>query len=174
MCRKLSYTWELMGASWRVLKQDKEPSKTSRFLGLPNLIEQLGMQVGLMTPRKKATMTTKGTHSARNAARHRTRTDPIDENSCGGLALLRHSYACAQNAGADLWDFALEIDTLYEAGLTISDLRWLVANRSPITARNRPFMVIRIAPSDRAPATSSSRQPVWSSHQAVPNSPTIS
>ena len=43
--------------------------------------------------------------------------------------MLRHFYTCAQYAGADLWDFAVEIDTLYAAGLTISTLRWLVAKR---------------------------------------------
>jgi len=43
--------------------------------------------------------------------------------------MLWHAYTCAQDAGADLWDFALEIVTLYESGLTISDLRWLVAKR---------------------------------------------
>ena len=72
-------------------------------------------------------MTTKSTPSAGNAARQRTA--PIDDNSCVGIALLQHAYTCAQNAGSDLWDFALEIDTLYETGLTISDLRWLVAKR---------------------------------------------
>jgi len=72
-------------------------------------------------------MTTKSTPSAGNAAR--SRTAPIDDNSCVGLALLRHAYTCAQDAGADLWDFALENDHLYETGLTISDLRWLVAKR---------------------------------------------
>ena len=43
--------------------------------------------------------------------------------------MLWHAYTCALDAGADLWDLALEIHTLYEAGLTISDLRWLVAKR---------------------------------------------
>lgn len=43
--------------------------------------------------------------------------------------MLRHAYTCAQDAGADLWDFALEIATLHAAGLTISCLRWLVAKR---------------------------------------------
>ncbi len=37
--------------------------------------------------------------------------------------MLWHAYTCAQDAGADLWDFALETDTLYAGGLTISDLR---------------------------------------------------
>jgi hypothetical protein len=46
---------------------------------------------------------------------------------CAGLTLMRQAYLYAQDAGVDLWDFALEIDYLYESGLTISDLRWLVA-----------------------------------------------
>src|SRR5262249_816907 len=48
------------------------------------------------------------------------------DNLWGGLALLWHARDCAQDAHASLWDFALEIDKLYEAGLTITDLRWLV------------------------------------------------
>jgi len=54
-------------------------------------------------------------------------TAPIDDNSRVGIALLGHAYTCAQNTGVNLWDFALEIDRLYAAGLTINDLRWLVA-----------------------------------------------
>ncbi len=72
-------------------------------------------------------MTTKTTPSAGNAARQGS--EPIADTLCVGIALLRHAYTCAQDAGADVWDFALEIDTLYETGLTISDLRWLVAKR---------------------------------------------
>jgi hypothetical protein len=52
---------------------------------------------------------------------------PIDDNFRAGLALLWQAYRYAQNAGAVLWDFALETDRLYETELTISDLRWLVA-----------------------------------------------
>jgi hypothetical protein len=51
----------------------------------------------------------------------------IDANLCAGLALLWKASLYATDAGADPWDFALEIDLLYETGLTISDLRWLVA-----------------------------------------------
>lgn len=47
--------------------------------------------------------------------------------SRAGLELLRQAYLYAMDAGVDYWDFALEIDRLYEAGLTINDLRWLVA-----------------------------------------------
>jgi hypothetical protein len=57
----------------------------------------------------------------------RLRNAPIDGNSRVALALLRQAYTYAQDAGADLWDFALEIEKLYLAGLTINDLRWLVA-----------------------------------------------
>jgi hypothetical protein len=55
------------------------------------------------------------------------RTAPIEANTRIGIALLWHAYTCAQQTGADLWDFALEIDRLYAVGLTINDLRWLVA-----------------------------------------------
>lgn len=60
---------------------------------------------------------------------------PLGENLRAGLALLRQAYAYAQDAGADLRDFALEINELYETGLMISDLRWLVAKRLAEHAR---------------------------------------
>ncbi len=72
-------------------------------------------------------MTSKDTPSANGAAL--SRTAPIDDNTRVGLALLSKAFACARDAGVDLWDFALEINALYEAGLTISDLRWLVAKK---------------------------------------------
>src|SRR5262249_13333135 len=50
---------------------------------------------------------------------------PLGDNVRAALALLRHAYNCAQDAHAAPWDFALEIAKLYEAGLTITDLRWL-------------------------------------------------
>lgn len=46
-----------------------------------------------------------------------------------GLGLLWRAYNYAHSSGAELWDFALETKTLYETGLTVSDLRWLVARR---------------------------------------------
>jgi hypothetical protein len=52
---------------------------------------------------------------------------PMDDNLRAALALLRHAYACSEDGHADPWDFALEIGKLYEAGLAITDLRWLVA-----------------------------------------------
>jgi hypothetical protein len=51
----------------------------------------------------------------------------VDDSLRAGLALLWQAYVYARDAGATLWDFALEIDRLYETDLTISDLRWLVA-----------------------------------------------
>jgi hypothetical protein len=44
-----------------------------------------------------------------------------------GLQHLSRAYAYAEDAGTDSWGFALQIDELYELGLTINDLRWLVA-----------------------------------------------
>ena len=54
-------------------------------------------------------------------------TPPIDDDFRAGLALLWQAYRYAHDAGADLWDFALESEILHAANLTISDLRWLVA-----------------------------------------------
>ena len=44
-----------------------------------------------------------------------------------GLALLSQAFVYAQDAGTDLWDFALENEHLYAIDMTINDLRWLVA-----------------------------------------------
>jgi hypothetical protein len=51
----------------------------------------------------------------------------IDESLRAGLAVLWRAYICAQDTGANVWDFALRTGSLYEAGMTSSDLRWLVA-----------------------------------------------
>jgi hypothetical protein len=72
-----------------------------------------------------ATMTKSDPPSSPGAAFSRTAL--IDGMSHLGLALLSRAFAYARDAGGDVWDFALEIDRLFEAGLTISDLRWLVA-----------------------------------------------
>jgi hypothetical protein len=75
--------------------------------------------------RKHALMITESTPATANPAR--LNAAPFNAGSTAALALLWHAHNCAQDAGTDLWDFALETVTLYEAGLTISDLRWLVA-----------------------------------------------
>jgi hypothetical protein len=72
-------------------------------------------------------MTIKNTPSAADPVR--SRPVPIDDNARVALDLLRQACTCAEDAGADLWDFALEIGKLFDAGLTISALRWLVAKR---------------------------------------------
>jgi hypothetical protein len=51
----------------------------------------------------------------------------IDEGLRAGLALLWRAYICAQVTGAKMWDFAMRAGRLYEAGMTSSDLRWMVA-----------------------------------------------
>src|SRR5437879_10801727 len=50
-----------------------------------------------------------------------------DESLRAGVALLWRAYICAQDTGANVWDFALRTGRLYEAGMTSSDLRWMVA-----------------------------------------------
>lgn len=51
----------------------------------------------------------------------------INESLRAGLVVLWRAYIGAQYTGASVWDFALRIGRLYEAGMTSSDLRWLVA-----------------------------------------------
>jgi len=51
---------------------------------------------------------------------------PISGGLRAALALLQHALDCAKDAQAPPWDFALEIGQLYAAGLTITDLRWMV------------------------------------------------
>jgi len=51
---------------------------------------------------------------------------PLDSKLTLALSLLWQAHGCALDAHADPWDFALEIANLYEAGLTITQLRWLV------------------------------------------------
>lgn len=54
---------------------------------------------------------------------------PIGDLSRVALGVLRQAYWYAQDSGMGRWDFAVEIDKLYQTGLTTSDLRWLVARR---------------------------------------------
>lgn len=51
----------------------------------------------------------------------------IGNNVRAGLSLLQQASMYAEDTGVDLWDFALRTRRLFDAGLTISDLRWLVA-----------------------------------------------
>ena len=51
----------------------------------------------------------------------------IDKSLRAGLALLWRAYICADDTGANVWDFALRTSNLYKAGMTSSDLRWMIA-----------------------------------------------
>jgi hypothetical protein len=42
------------------------------------------------------------------------------------LRLLLEAYACARDLGCDMWEFAVEGDTLRDHGLTNTQLRWLL------------------------------------------------
>jgi hypothetical protein len=43
------------------------------------------------------------------------------------LALLMDAATCAQDVGAEMWQFSVEISALLRAGLTTNECRWLVA-----------------------------------------------
>jgi hypothetical protein len=47
---------------------------------------------------------------------------------CAGLDILTKAYHCAGELGRSAWDFAVELATLRAAGLTETNLRWLVCN----------------------------------------------
>ena len=50
------------------------------------------------------------------------------QRTCAGHAALLRAYTYAQDTGVvDVWDFALQFEELYRYGLTVSDLRWLIA-----------------------------------------------
>jgi hypothetical protein len=51
----------------------------------------------------------------------------IDESLRAGLAVLWRAYICAQYTDTNVWDFALRIGRLYDAGMTNSNLRWMVS-----------------------------------------------
>jgi hypothetical protein len=51
----------------------------------------------------------------------------IGENLRAGLALFWRAYLCAQDTGVDVWEFALRTGRLYDAGMTDSDLQWMIA-----------------------------------------------
>ena len=51
---------------------------------------------------------------------------PILRRSAEGLRLLLDAYRYAVDVGRSVWDFAVEIETLRQAGWTNSEFRWLV------------------------------------------------
>ena len=46
-----------------------------------------------------------------------------------GLEILHEAYCYAAELGRDVWEFAVEIDTLHDVGLSDNHLRWLVDNQ---------------------------------------------
>ena len=67
--------------------------------------------------------------------------------SASAFRLLLEAYACARDLGCDLWEFAVEIDTLRGQGMTNNQLRWLLrkgyitqaVERTKAEARQRSF-----------------------------------
>ena len=53
--------------------------------------------------------------------------NPVFDHVVDGVMLLWRSYQYALDANADVWDFAVEISELRQLGVSISDIRWLVA-----------------------------------------------
>jgi len=53
-------------------------------------------------------------------------TAPILRRSTEGLRLLLDAYHYAEDVGRSVWDFAVEIETLRQAGWSNSEFRWLV------------------------------------------------
>ena len=51
----------------------------------------------------------------------------LSPNLWDGLQLLWQAYTYAQNSDLDVWDFAVEIDEMRQAGLRNSEFRWLIA-----------------------------------------------
>ena len=84
----------------------------------------------------------------------------IDESLRAGLAVLWRAYICAQYTGANVWDFALRIGRLYEAGMTNSDLRWMVAKGFAEHGQETTGTATPIARSARAMAIFSTITPV--------------
>ena len=50
----------------------------------------------------------------------------IEESLRAGLAVLWRAYIWAEHTGANVWDFAVGTDSLYQTGMTAADLRWLI------------------------------------------------
>ena len=44
-----------------------------------------------------------------------------------GLVALLRAHVCAQDANASTWDFALHVSELFQNGMSMSDIRWLIA-----------------------------------------------
>jgi hypothetical protein len=69
-----------------------------------------------------------------------------------GLSHLVRSYRYARDTGVDPWQFAVELELLFEDGVTLTDLRWLLAKGyiqhqqevTPPGAAQRQFRVLPV------------------------------
>ena len=52
----------------------------------------------------------------------------IGEPTFVGLGILFRAYRYAVDTGSDIWDFAVDIAELEQAGLSKSEFRWLLAH----------------------------------------------
>src|SRR5258708_4374204 len=53
----------------------------------------------------------------------------IEIGESPGIEMLFRARVLSCDAGRSPWDFAVEIDSLLSAGMTLADLRWLLAKR---------------------------------------------
>ncbi len=60
---------------------------------------------------------------------HRPDNKFLPEHLCAGLTLLKRAHDYALDLGTTVWDFAVEIQALQQAGLDHNDLRWLARRR---------------------------------------------
>jgi hypothetical protein len=63
---------------------------------------------------------------------------PSSASLAAGLSLLAQAHGYAQDLSCSPWDFAIEVQALYRAGLTNSDLRWLAHRGLVKHAQERP------------------------------------
>ena len=64
---------------------------------------------------------------ARNRSTSTIQVSTLASGMKAGLAALLRAHVCAQDANADTWDFALHVSGLFQNGMSVSDIRWLIA-----------------------------------------------
>lgn len=88
--------------------------------GFGNVTSRIDLSHGVI--RGSVTMVEVRSHSA--AA---NMTQFLARGMKAGLAALLRAHECAQNANANTWDFALHVSGLFQNGMSVSDVRWLIA-----------------------------------------------
>ncbi|MFO1040748.1 MAG: hypothetical protein U0941_03130 [Planctomycetaceae bacterium] len=64
---------------------------------------------------------------ARNHTVSTSKPSEVASGMKAGLAALLRAHDCAQDAEASTWDFALHVSELFQNGMSMSDIRWLIA-----------------------------------------------